>query len=207
MLLDRQRVKFWQKWVFGLMALIMAAFLVMIPLGGNMGCGGSSATDQLDKQIVKYTAAVKADAKNVTAWRALGENYLLRANQPEVDPAAQKADWRAAADSYEKAVKLLGKQKGKAARQQAAETLDQLVNVYLYLEDYAMATSTYGRITALRPKDSEAFFNMASVAIKANDTNAALLAFGKFLELEPDSPDAATVRAWIKDNTPKGTGQ
>ena len=52
MLLDRQRVKFWQKWVFGFMAIIMAGFLVMIPLSKNSGCGGAtSATEQLDKEI------------------------------------------------------------------------------------------------------------------------------------------------------------
>jgi len=213
-LLDRQRVKFWQKWVFGFMALVMGGFLVMIPLSNNLGCGGSSGTDQLDKEIVKYEAAVKADPKNVEAWRSLGENHVLRANQPTSKPAAQQADWSSAATSYEMAVKLLGKRKGKAARQEQLDTLDQLVGVYLYLQDYKMATSTYGRITALRPKDAESFFNMATAAIKAGDTNAALLAFGKFLELEPGSPDAATVRAWIKENTPKaspsptkGTGQ
>ena len=216
MLLDRQRVKFWQKWVFGLMALIMAAFLVMIPLSGQLGCGGSSATDQLDKEIVKYQAAVKADPKNVAAWRSLGDSYLSRANQPGVQAAAQQADWSAAAASYEKAVKLLGKQKGKAARQEQFTTLDQLVGVYLFQKDYRMATSTYGRITALRPRDAESFYNMATTAISAGDTNAALLAFGRFLELAPDSPDAATVRTWVKDNTPgaspspsptAGTGQ
>lgn len=205
MLLDRQRVKFWQKWVFGFMALVMAGFLVMIPLSNNAGCGGSSATDQLDKEIVKYAATVKADPKNAEAWRSLGENYLLRANQPTADSAGQQADWSAAAASYEKAVKLLGKQKGKAARQEQFDALDQLVGVYLSQKDYQMATSTYGRITALRPKDAEAFYSMAEVAINAGDTNAALLAFGKFLELAPHSIDAASVRAWIKQNTPKAS--
>ena len=83
MLLDRQRVKFWQKWVFGFMALIMAGFLVMIPLSSKAcGCGGTtSATEQLDKEITKYQAAVTTDPKDVDAWRSLAENYVLRANQ------------------------------------------------------------------------------------------------------------------------------
>ncbi len=41
MLLDRSRVKRWQKWVFGFMAVVMVGFLVMIPLSGNLACGGS----------------------------------------------------------------------------------------------------------------------------------------------------------------------
>ena len=216
MLLDRKRVKFWQKWVFAFMAIIMAGFLLMIPLGGFKSCGGSSATDQLDKEIAKYQAVVKADPKNVDAWRKLGLNYLYRANQPTAKASAQQADWSSAATSYEKAVKLLGRQKGKTARLAQLDVLDSLVSVYLFQKDYQMATSTYGRITALRPKDAQSFFDMATTAISAGDTNTALLAFTTFLRLEPASPDAPTVRAWIKKNTPsaspspsptKGTGK
>jgi tetratricopeptide (TPR) repeat protein len=201
-LLDRQRVKFWQKWVFAFMAIIMAGFLVMIPLSNNMGCGGaSSATEQLDKEIAKYQAAVKADPKNVESWRSLAENYVLRANAQPPGSAAQEADYRTAARYYERADKLLAKQKGAAAKQLRIDTLQQLVSVYLFLEDFQLATSVYGQITALTPKDAQSFFDMATVAIKAGDTNTALLAFTKFLKLAPNSPDAALVKDWIAANS------
>lgn len=206
MLLDRQRVKFWQKWVFGFMALIMAAFLVMIPVNRSIGCGGSSsATDQLDKDIAKYEVAVKADPKDVAAWRSLGESYVLRADQQPQGSAAQVSDWRAAAVKYERAATLLAKKKGAAAKKLRLDSLGQLVSIYLLLQDYQMATSVYGQITALRPKDAESYFNMATVAIDAGDTNTALLAFAKFLELDPKSPDAAAVRDWIELNAPSST--
>ncbi len=202
MLLDRQRVKFWQKWVFGFMAIIMAGFLVMIPLSNNLGCGGgASATKQLDTDIARYQAAVKADPKDVESWRSLAENYVLRANQQPQGSAAQKADWRAAAQYYESADKLLKKEKGAAARQLRIDTLQQLVSVYLFLEDYQSATSVYGQITALRPKDAQSFFDMATVAISAGDTNTALLAFITFLKLDPTSPDAPAVKDWIAANS------
>ena len=202
MLLDRQRVKFWQKWVFGFMALIMAGFLVMIPLGGNLSCGGAtSATKQLDKDIATYQAAVKADPKDVESWRSLAENYVLRANQQVQGSAAQEADWRAAAQYYERAAKLLSKQKGAAVKQLRVDTLQQLVSVYLFLKDYQLATSVYGQITALRPKDAQSFFDMATVAISAGDTNTALLAFSTFLKLDPTSPDAPSVKDWIAANS------
>jgi len=201
-LLDRQRVKFWQKWVFGFMALIMAGFLVMIPLSNNMGCGGaSSATEQLDKEIAKYQAAVKADPKNVESWRSLAEAYALRANVQPAGSAAEQADLRTAAQYYEKAVRLLAKQKGAAAKQLRLDTLQQLVSVYISLQDFQLATSVYGQITALRPKDAQSFFEMASVAISAGDTNTALLAFTKYLELDPNAPDAQTVKDWIAANS------
>lgn len=202
MLLDRQRVKFWQKWVFAIMAIIMGGFLVMIPLSNNMGCGGAtSATKQLDKEIAKSQAAVKADPKDAEAWSGLAENYVLRANQQPQGSVAQQADWRTAAQDYERAVKLLGKQKGAAAKRLRLDTLKQLVDVYLFLKDFQLATSVYGQITALTPKDPESFFNMATVAINAGDTNTALLAFATFLKLAPDSPDAQLARDWIAANS------
>src|SRR5665647_3217961 len=85
------------------MALIMAGFLVMIPLSNNLGCGGTtSATKQLDTEITKYQAAVKADPKNVESWRSLAENYVLRANTQTPTSAAEQADWRSAAQYYER---------------------------------------------------------------------------------------------------------
>ena len=206
MLLDRQRVKFWQKWVFGFMALIMAGFLVMIPLSNNMGCGGAtSATKQLDKEIAQYQAAVTADPKNVESWRTLAESYALRANTQPQGSAAEQADLRTAAQHYERAVKLLKRQKGTAARQMRLDTLQQLVSVYVSLKDYQLATSVYGQITALKPKDAQSFYEMAAVAISAGDTNTALLAFTTFLRLDPNSPDAQAVRDWIAANSGAAT--
>ena len=202
MLLDRQRVKFWQKWVFGFMAVIMAGFLVMIPLSNNLGCGGTtSATKQLDKEIAKYQAAVKADPKNVESWRSLAENYVLRANVQVPDSAAQQADYRTAAQHYERAVRLLKKQKGSAAKLLRIDTLQQLVSVYLFLKDPQQATSIYGQITALKPRDAQSFYEMATMAIQAGDTNTALLAFTTFLKLDPTSPDAQSVKDWIAANS------
>ena len=203
MLLDRQRVKFWQKWVFGFMAIIMAAFLIMIPINRGMGCGGgaTSATKQLDTDIAKYQAAVKADPKDIESWRSLAENYVLRANQQAQGSAAQEADWRAAAQYYERADKLLRKQKGAAAKQLRIDTLQQLVSVYLFLKDPQQATSVYGQITALKPKDAQSFYEMATMAIQAGDTTTALLAFSTFLKLDPTSPDAPAVKEWIAANS------
>jgi len=207
-LLDRQRVKFWQKWVFGFMAVIMAGFLVMIPLSSRVsGCGGgaASATKQLDKDIARYQAAVAADPKDVASWRLLAENYVLRANVQPQGSAAQQADYRTAAQGYARAVKLLSKQKGAAAKQLRLDTLQQLVSVYLFLKDYQSATGVYGQITALKPKDAQQFFDMASVAIQAGDTNTALLAFSRYLKLDPTSSDAASVKAWIAANSGQTT--
>jgi tetratricopeptide (TPR) repeat protein len=208
-LLDRRKVKFWQKIVFGFMAFLMAAFLVVGYSGVLNGCtwfnSAESAVADLDQQIARYQAAVKADPQDATAWNNLGQQLEFRANQELQGSAAQQAYWVRAADAYSKADDVLAEQKGKAAKEQRLEVLGRLVDIRLFLQDYEAATSVYGEITELTPKDSQAFFDMASVAINAGDTNTALLAFAKFLELDPQSPDAPQVKAWIEDNSPNST--
>lgn len=204
MLLDRKRVKFWQKWVFGFMAVIMAGFLVMIPVSRYSGCGGastSSALEQLDKEIARYKAQTTADPTRVDAWLSLAENYTLRANQRAEGSDAQKTDWLLAVAAYKEAVKLQQHLKGAAAKQKRIDTLQQLAGVYLNLQDYADAVGVYQQITGLRPKDAQGFFDLATIAINANDKNTAMLAFTKFLELDPTSPDAASVKDWLKQAT------
>lgn len=219
MLLDRRKVKFWQRWVFGAMAVLMAAFLIMIPVNRSVGCGGSStssATEQLDKDIVRYLAAAKATPKDPEAHRLLGESYGRRANLQQ-DTAAQQSDWRKAAAAYERAVALLAKEKGRDAKLERIDSLETLARFYQFLQDYQAATGVFGQLTGLRPNDSVYYFDMGRTAINAGDTNTALLAFTRFLELDPSSPDAPAVRDWVKANTSKtnapspaptkGTGQ
>ena len=45
---------------------------------------------------------------------------------------------------------------------------------------------------------------MGRTAISAGDTNTALLAFGRYLELEPDSEEATQIKEWMAANTSGG---
>lgn len=203
MLLDRRRVKVWQKWVFGFMAVVMVGFLVMIPLSGNLACGGTSAEDEIAEDIAAYKLTLEADSKDVVALRGLADTYVVRANQQAPGSDAQLADWHSAAELYEKAAAVLAKQKGAEARQEEAEMLEQLVDVHLFLGEHAEAAGVYARITSLRPDDAQAYFDWATIAINAGDTKTAALAFKKYLELDPDSPEAAEVKEWIEQNAAK----
>jgi tetratricopeptide (TPR) repeat protein len=207
-LLDRRKVKFWQKIVFGFMAFLMAAFLVVGYSGVLNGCdffnATKSATEELQKTVTQYQTAVASNPQDATSWTKLGDAYVLMANQQQ-DTNTQKAYWQKAVVAYKKADATLADQKGKAAKDQRLAVLQSLVSTYLYLSDYTSATAVYGDITSLKPKDAQSYFDMATVAINAGDTNTALLAFTKYLELDPKSQDAAQVKAWIKQNTPKST--
>jgi tetratricopeptide (TPR) repeat protein len=208
-LLDRRKVKFWQKIVFGGMAFLMAAFLIVGYSGVLNGCdflnAASSAEDQLQKSVNQYKTAVATNPQDAAAWTKLGDTYVLFANQQQQGSGTQTSYWQQAVTAYKKADTILAEQKGKAAKEQRLNVLQQLVSTHLFLQDYQAATATYGEITTLRPKDAQSYFDMATVAINAGDTNTALLAFSKFIELDPTSPDAAQVKAWIKQNTPKST--
>ena len=209
MLLNRSRVKFWQRIVFGGMAVLMAGFLIFGYSGVLNGCdflhSATSATKSLDQEIAAQQAAVQADPQSVDAWRSLAEQYVLRANQQPAGSAAQTSDWQQGAKAYVRANKLLAKKKGATAKQARLAILKELANVYLFQKDYQQATGVYGQITGLQPKDAQSYFDMATVAISAGDTNTALLAFTKFLELDPTSTDAPAVKDWIKQNSPSSS--
>lgn len=213
MLLDRRKVKFWQKWVFGAMAVLMAMWLITIPVGNWMGCNeGSDAAETRDARIASLQEQVAADPGDTVALLQLAEALRGRANLQEPGSGQQVADLRAAADAYEKYVKRLAATKGTKAEKQEAKrlqtaALENLIVVYRFLGDYEKVTSAYGRLTDLRPNTARYFYDMGKAAIAAQDTNTALLAFGRFLELEPDSAEADSVREWLAANAAQGAGQ
>ena len=81
MLLDRRKVKFWQKIVFGFMAFLMAAFLVVGYSGVLNGCTLFGEEESVDRSTLKATITQLAKAATVTApatppsWIKLGETY------------------------------------------------------------------------------------------------------------------------------------
>jgi cytochrome c-type biogenesis protein CcmH/NrfG len=185
-LLDRRKVKFWQKIVFGFMAFLMAAFLVVGYSGVLNGCTffgeEQSAEEQLQATITQLQNAVAANPEDTASWIKLGDNYVFMANQ-QVETAAQQGYYEKAVAAYKEADAILSEQKGAEAKKKRLALLDDLISTYLYLGDYEAATA----------------------AISAGDTTTALLAFSKFLELDPTSPEAAQVEQWIEDNAPKST--
>jgi tetratricopeptide (TPR) repeat protein len=216
LLLDRRKVKFWQKWVFGLMAVLMAAFLILIPLN-PAGCGKeTAATDQLQQDIDTYRAAVAADPQSADAWRDLADAYVsdvsARREQGVELTAAQTAQLELAVKAYRRAARLLAEQKGAEAKAQRLETLELLASVYNTMGDYEAEVAVFADLTDLRPRNADYYFGMGNAAINAGDTTSALLAFQRFVELAPDDPLTPDVKAWIEENAPsaaptEGTGQ
>lgn len=212
MLLDRRRVKFWQKWVFGAMAVLMALWLVSIPIGRWVGCDNSSGSGTtLDDEIATLQQRVTASPSDLDAQLQLAETLVRRANQQAPDSQGRTDDLRAAAAAYERYVEQLAATKGtkaekKEARRLQVAALEDLVSVYRMLNDYQLMTSVYGQLTDLRPKNAQYFYDMGRTAILAADLATAQLAFTRFLELAPDSEEAAAVEGWLQENSSGATG-
>lgn len=214
MLLDRKRVKFWQKWVFLAMAILMAAWLVSIPIGRMAGCGGSTSgtVNTLDDEIAALRRQIAASPGALEARLNLAEALRRRANQRVQGSEQQAADLRASAVAYEAYVKRLAKTGGTKADRREAErlqiaALEDLVAVYRTLNDFDSVRRVYGQLTELRPNNAQYFYDMGRVALLAKDTSTAQLAFTRYLELAPDSQEAATVKQWLKENAGGGSGQ
>jgi len=205
-LLDRRKVKSWQRIIFGGMAFLMAAFLVVGYSGALSSCqrGGGIGADpieQLDDEIAALEQQLRADETDVALWGELGDTLMVRADQ-QADIEAREADWSKAVIAYERQATLLEEQEGtKAARREVLETL---ADVYLTLQDYEMAVNVYGQLTSLAPKEAEYFLIMGEIAASIGDTDRALLAYTRYLQLEPDSADAEFVKDWIAANSPDG---
>jgi tetratricopeptide (TPR) repeat protein len=209
MLLDRKKVKFWQRIIFGGMAFLMAAFLVVGYSGALSSCqsGGGilSSAGDLDEEIEALEQRVAADPTDVVALGELGDAYMSRSSM-QTDEQSRSDDLSAAVRAYERKVALLEEVEGPESRQARRDTLESLATIYLSLNDYDMAMNVYGQLTSLAPKNAQYFFDMGSIAITAGDTDRALLAFNRYLQLEPDSPDAEFVEEWITANSPDTQG-
>jgi len=204
-LLDRRRVKFWQKIVFGFMAFLVVGYSGVLNGCTWFNSAQQDATQLLNQQIVKNKAATVATPTDPAAWTALAEAYLSRSATDTKGSTALTADLNSAAAAYAKADKLLAKQKGQAAKAQRLTVLQSLASVYSQAGDAQAAARVYGDITGLTPKDPQAFLQLGTASITAGDTNTALLAFTTFLQLDPSSTEAAAVKDWIKQNSPKST--
>jgi predicted TPR repeat methyltransferase len=208
-LLDRRKVKFWQKIVFGFMAFLMAAFLVVGYSGVLNGCtffsSAQSVGETLDQEVANAKAATVATPKDPAAWTKLAEAYLTRAGTRDQGSDLRTGDLTSAAKAYKKAERLLAKEKGAGVKARRLDTLNQLATVYAQLGDSSATVAVLQDITALTPKDAQAFLNLGLSARNAGDTSTALLAFSRFLELDPQSPYAQDVKDAIAQLAPQPT--
>jgi cytochrome c-type biogenesis protein CcmH/NrfG len=208
-LLDRRKVKFWQKIVFGFMAFLMAAFLVVGYSGVLNGCTffseEESVSDTLNQEIAAAKTATTTTPDDPAVWVTLAEAYETRAGTRPEGSDLMTGDFTSALTAYRKAESLLAEQKGPGVKAQRLEILNQMATLSAELNDSAAYIEALQDITGLTPKDPQAFLNLGLAARNVGDTTTALLALSRFLELDPTSPDAEDVKTIIAELAPQAT--
>jgi tetratricopeptide (TPR) repeat protein len=206
-LLDRRRVKFWQKWVFLFMAILMASFLVFGYSGVLQGCTnkvGLTQENPAEAKVKELTQQLQASPGNGPTMLSLAEAYQQRAGLQQTGSAKAESDYAQALALYDEFLALDPSQQGatkKEVKDNKTKALENQAQIYVIRGDLASVVKVYKRLTELRPTVAEYFLTLGTAAQQTGDTATALLAFTRYLELAPDAPEAATIKAWIKDQT------
>jgi tetratricopeptide (TPR) repeat protein len=142
--------------------------------------------------------------KDVEAKRELAGLYLSRAErlrnqanaaQAEASSVLAGAAFAAPSDSQ------LGQALGQDPITKAVQSRvnERLNDVYSRMQtEYRLALSVYEDLATLRPRDPTVQLELAQAAEAANDTDAALAAYERFLKLAPDDPSAPAIRDRIE---------
>lgn len=199
MLIDRQKAKFWQRIVFGVMAFLMVAWLV--PMLGMRACSDSENKSQMDEltvQIDELEADLAAAPTDGDIARDLADAYAQRGSLYTDDDLDKRTD------DLERAFALYqqyldSKQAAATTRAVRRTAIDAMIIVSRGLDDPLGALAGYNRIVAEEPKVAGNWIDLALAAEAAGKPAAAVLAYRRALELEPKSPDAEAIRAKIKE--------
>jgi tetratricopeptide (TPR) repeat protein len=200
MLLNRQRVKFWQRWIFGFMALLMVGFLVFGYSGVFKTCDGTTGItggNQYNDQVDKAQAALVAAPKDPAALLAAAQAYQRRALSLENGSSEQTSDLLKAEQYYREHLKLIESDKGSVAGQARIDDITALIKIHQMLGDTAALLSDWNLLVFYQPKTYDNYLRLGQAAEAAGKYEQALLAFSKYLELVPDSPYKADVQQKI----------
>lgn len=201
MLLDRRRIRKWAKWVALALAIIFAlSFLFMgVGYGGagfniseifkNGGCSsntGTAGSNTIEEKLKAYEEALKANPNDTQAM--LGIANIMRDLYEENGKIEYLLE---SAAQLEKVI---------AADPTQKDIYMRLARLYMSNEvnDAAKAVAVLNKAASADPTNPDVFLQLGIAQQRLNNVTAAVLAWQKYLELEPDGQMADTVRERIK---------
>lgn len=190
MLLDRRRINRWAKWVSLALAIVFGVSFLFLGIGSGAGLnwgdlwasiGGSdtpSTPSGPEEQIKAYEAALAANPEDTTALLGLAVVY---------EGLGQSAQQAAYLEKY------------LALKPDDFATHMKLAAIYMNPDaaDYASAVRVLNAATTLNPSDPQAFLMLGSAERAAGNTAGAILAWNRYLQLEPEGSMVETVKAEI----------
>jgi tetratricopeptide (TPR) repeat protein len=148
-------------------------------------------------------------SKDAAAWNELAGLQMTQAQDylTQYQAAYQNRQLAAPSQSFLPAGKLgtaLGQNR---VEQTAASGIDtQLTDLQQRTQlAYNNALSSYGQVTKITPKDSNAWFQLAQAAQQSGDTAQAVKGYKRYLALNPDSSSKAQIEQLIKQLSPSST--
>jgi len=199
MLLNRQRVKFWQKIVFGFMAALMAGFLIFGYSGVASGCRNANLTHSgnsaLDSQVKAALTALDKNPDDATALLSAAQAYQAAGYVQSGLPSATQTDnLTKALTYYERYRALPDSTLGSAADGLRFRALQNETAIYIELVDYKSAVATYKKMLKLEPTNYDLYLGIASNSASAGDRAGAIAAYKTFLARDPHSQYAPQVK-------------
>jgi len=201
MLLNRERVKFWQKIVFGAMAALMAGFLIFGYSGVMQSCRNpgvvQTGNSALDKQLKQAAQTLKTNPKDPTALFQLAQGYQAAGNSQTDGSAEQADDLSKALTYYDRYIKLPDATLGATAEDLRYSAYQNKIAAYTKLLDYAGVARTYKAMIKLRPKDAQLVLGLGLSQANAGLNADAVATLQKYLKLEPHSQYTKDIKAAI----------
>jgi hypothetical protein len=201
MLLNRQRVKFWQRIIFGAMAALMAGFLIFGYSGVVSSCNGGNSVNTgnsaLDQQAKAAQAALKKNPNDASALLSMAQVYQAQGNGQTSGSADQATSFTKALDYYDRYLALSDKTLGGNPRGLRFDALTNIAAIQIQLYALKDVVKTYQKMLKLQPTNTLLYLQLGSAAEQASETKTALKAFNTFLKLEPKSQYAAQVKQRI----------
>ena len=192
MLLDRKRINKWARIVAAVMAAVFALSFVFLGVGSGLGGmdwsnffgGGSNSASSGGPadQIKAYEATLQKNPKDLAALLGIATQYEQLGTPAQAAPYLEKAS---------------------EVAPERADILLRLGVLYVSPEvrDYAAAVRVLNKVTALEPNSADAFLRLGVAQRGAGNTQAAILAWNRYLELAPDDEMAPTIKAELDQLT------
>lgn len=187
MLLDRRRIRKWAKWVALVLAVVFGAGTIFMGVGYGTdvnllaACGG-------EKQHQATTPEDKLAAFE----------QRLEENPTDVDALLGAAGLYQQDRNYGKAITYLERVLG--LQPDHKEIYVRLANLYLSsdVSDYGAAVSILNKATSIDPNNPEVYLKLGTAQSHLGNTEAAILAWQKYLQLDPNGEMAAVVKEQIE---------
>ena len=197
MLLDRKKIRKWAKWVALALAVIFGLSFLFLGVGYGGGAGfnlaelfrredkTSSTEAQTDEQKLEaYLKTLEADPKDTTTMLAVATLY----EQMYKEGKGEGTDYlRKAAAFLENAIDVDPSLKDVYLR---------LANLYLSndLQAYEQAVKVLNKATTVDPENPQVYLKLGSAQRALGNNEAAILAWQKYLQLDPNGDMAAVVK-------------